>query len=244
MEVCVESVQSAINAENGGASRIELCANLLEGGTTPSIGMLQVIKELVSIPVFVMIRPRGGDFCYSPPEIQVMLADIRALKAAGADGFVFGILTVDGEVDTVKCKVLLDAVRPHPATFHRAIDMCCDINQALTRVMDLGFERVLSSGGCAAAYEGREVLHTMVLQSQGSKTKVMPGAGITVDNLQEILALSGAGEFHGTARESMESCMKFTKPGLSMGSTTIQITSTKIVQQLLSIFNSIVNKRN
>uniref|UniRef100_A0A2C9JV60 Copper homeostasis protein cutC homolog n=1 Tax=Biomphalaria glabrata TaxID=6526 RepID=A0A2C9JV60_BIOGL len=119
MEVCVDSVQSAINAQAGGASRVELCSNLMEGGTTPSIGLLRVIKSQITIPVFVMIRSRGGDFCYNDLEMEVMKEDLLALKRAGADGFVFGVLTQDGEVNAAACQSLLDIARPCPVTFHR-----------------------------------------------------------------------------------------------------------------------------
>ncbi|CAL1545860.1 unnamed protein product, partial [Lymnaea stagnalis] len=162
MEVCADSVQSAVNAEKGGACRVELCVNLMEGGTTPSIGLLQVIKQCVSIPIFVMIRPRGGDFCYSCDELQVMKEDIKALKLAGADGFVFGILTIDGEVNIAECQALLEAVRPLPATFHRAIDMTRNIFTSLDKIINMGFERVLSSGACNTALEGVHTLNKMV----------------------------------------------------------------------------------
>nr|XP_054765778.1 copper homeostasis protein cutC homolog [Lytechinus pictus] len=120
MEICIDSVESAIAAENGGASRVELCSNLFEGGTTPSLGMLQVIKkECPDLPVFVLIRPRGGDFVYSMLEIEVMKQDIKLMKEHGADGFVLGVLTSDGNVDKDKCRELMDLCRPLPMTFHR-----------------------------------------------------------------------------------------------------------------------------
>ncbi|KAH9520118.1 hypothetical protein Btru_060035 [Bulinus truncatus] len=190
MEVCVETVQSAINAQAGGAIRIELCANLMEGGTTPSLGLLKVVKSRVSIPVFVMIRPRGGDFCYSDSEIQVMEEDMKVLKAAGADGFVFGILTLNGEVDTLACQNFLEIARPCPATFHRAIDMSCDIFQSLKEIINLGFDRVLTSGGHNSALEGSHNLQKMVLQVEGTSTKIVPGGGIKADNLERVLKIS------------------------------------------------------
>ncbi|XP_048584926.1 copper homeostasis protein cutC homolog isoform X2 [Nematostella vectensis] len=119
LEICVDSVQSAINAEKGGASRVELCANLMEGGTTPSLGMLKIIKKLVSVPVFVIIRPRGGDFVYSESEFWVMKEDLKCLKSEGADGIVLGILEANGEIDRERCQELIDISRPLPVTFHR-----------------------------------------------------------------------------------------------------------------------------
>ena len=141
-EVCIDSVQSAINAEIGGASRVELCANLLEGGTTPTPGMLARIKKTCALPVFVMIRPRGGDFLYSDDEFQIMKEDIRILKEYGADGIVFGILTSDGKVDVERCKEIVSLCRPLPITFHRAFDMIEDFNSGLNDVIELGVGKI------------------------------------------------------------------------------------------------------
>ncbi|EGW14610.1 Canalicular multispecific organic anion transporter 1 [Cricetulus griseus] len=163
MEVCVDSVESAMNAERGGAGRIELCAGLLEGGTTPSMGILQVVKQSVQIPVFVMIRPRGGDFLYSDREVEVMKADIRLAKHYGADGLVFGALTEDGHIDKDLCMSLVALCRPLPVTFHRvllilAFDMVQDPMAALETLLTLGFERVLTSGCDSSALEGLPLL--------------------------------------------------------------------------------------
>ncbi|XP_005093479.1 copper homeostasis protein cutC homolog isoform X2 [Aplysia californica] len=200
--------------------------------------MLAVIKKLVHIPVFVMIRPRAGDFLFSDDELAVMKQDIIHLKKAGADGFVFGILTENGEVDAPRCKELLDIIRPLPATFHRAIDMTQDIFKALDDIMTLGFDRVLSSGGCATAHKGVEVLREMISKA-GNKMVVMPGGGITENNLKDILSC-GAKEFHGSARCKLPSTMKFRKSDLSMGSDLgkeyeASVTSKEMVQSLVKI---------
>ncbi|KAK3780863.1 hypothetical protein RRG08_019814 [Elysia crispata] len=239
MEVCVESPESAQNAEKGGASRVELCANLLEGGTTPSVGMLRVIKNLVSIPVFVMIRPRGGDFCYTSVELQIMKEDIMSLKKAGADGFVFGILTSDGEVDENKSTELLEVCFPLSATFHRAIDMSRDVSGSLAKIIKLGFSRVLSSGGCQTALQGAEVLKAMVCQAQ-DKIIIMPGGGLTQENLAEVLHITKAREFHGSARKPVKSVMTFMNPEVSMGAETNceyirKVTSAELVSCFLKI---------
>ncbi|XP_078499669.1 copper homeostasis protein cutC homolog isoform X2 [Lissotriton helveticus] len=216
MEVCVDSVESAVNAERGGAGRIELCSNLLEGGTTPSFGVLQVIKQYVQIPVFVMIRPRGGDFLYSDREVEVMKVEIRLAKIHGADGLVFGALTEDGRVDAELCMELL-ASRPLPVTFHRAFDMVHDPMVALETLISLGFERVLTSGCDSSALEGLPVIKRLVEQAKG-RIIVMPGGGINERNLQRILEGSGVQEFHCSARSTRESGMKFRNPCVSMGS--------------------------
>ncbi|XP_067858110.1 copper homeostasis protein cutC homolog isoform X2 [Heptranchias perlo] len=174
MEVCVDSVESAVNAERGGASRIELCSSLMEGGTTPSIGLLQVIKRYVNIPVFAMIRPRGGDFFYSDSEIEVMKADIKLAKANGVDGTVFGALTEDGRVNAEVCMELIAESRPLPVTFHRAFDMVHDPTVALECLISLGFERVLTSGCDSTALEGLPTIRHLVEQAK-RRIIVVPG---------------------------------------------------------------------
>ncbi|MEE6486319.1 hypothetical protein FKM82_014573 [Ascaphus truei] len=206
MEVCVDSVESAVNAERGGAGRIELCANLLEGGTTPTIGVLQVVKQYVQIPVYVMIRPRGGDFLYSDREVEVMKADIRLAKIHGADGLVFGALTEDGRIDTELCMELL------------AFDMVYDPAVAMETLISLGFERVLTSGCDSSALEGLPLIKRLVEQAKG-RIIVMPGGGITERNLQRILEGAGVQEFHCSARSTRDSGMNYRNNSVSMGAT-------------------------
>ncbi|CAI5654082.1 unnamed protein product [Oreochromis niloticus] len=208
MEVCVDSVESAVNAERGGAGRLELCSSLLEGGLTPSLGLLHVVKQYVKIPIYVMIRPRGGDFLYSDLEVEVMRKDIELMKSQGADGLVLGALTEDGRVDAELCMELLAAARPLPVTFHRAV--------ALEALISLGFERVLTSGCDSSALEGLPLIKRLVDQAKG-RIIIMPGGGITERNLQRILEGSGAQEFHCSARSSRESAMKFRNTCVSMG---------------------------
>ncbi|NWH30059.1 CUTC protein, partial [Chloropsis hardwickii] len=245
MEVCVDSVESAVNAERGGkargpggrggraagpvltrlsagAGRIELCAGLVEGGTTPSMGLLQVVKQCVRVPVFVMIRPRGGDFLYSDREVEVMKADIRLAKLHGADGLVFGALTEDGRIDTELCTALLAVCRPLPVTFHRAFDMVHDPLVALETLISLGFERVLTSGCDSSALEGLSLIKRLAEQVMSSARCVTrslfpPGGGITERNLQRILEGSTASEFHCSARSARDSGMKFRNPNVAMG---------------------------
>ncbi|CAI5654083.1 copper homeostasis protein cutC homolog isoform X2 [Oreochromis aureus] len=207
MEVCVDSVESAVNAERGGAGRLELCSSLLEGGLTPSLGLLHVVKQYVKIPIYVMIRPRGGDFLYSDLEVEVMRKDIELMKSQGADGLVLGALTEDGRVDAELCMELLAAARPLPVTFHRV---------ALEALISLGFERVLTSGCDSSALEGLPLIKRLVDQAKG-RIIIMPGGGITERNLQRILEGSGAQEFHCSARSSRESAMKFRNTCVSMG---------------------------
>ncbi|XP_063963690.1 copper homeostasis protein cutC homolog [Lytechinus pictus] len=217
MEICIDSVESAIAAENGGASRVELCSNLFEGGTTPSIGMLQVIKkECPDLPVFVLIRPRGGDFVYSMLEIEVMKQDIKLMKEHGADGFVLGVLTSDGNVDKDKCRELMDLCRPLPMTFHRAFDMCVDAYGALEDIISLGFDRLLTSGQESTVLEGLPMIADLVTRARG-RIAIMPGGGITERNLQRILDGSGVKEFHCSARTSRQSQSTYRNTAVSMG---------------------------
>ncbi|XP_073408898.1 copper homeostasis protein cutC homolog isoform X1 [Dendrobates tinctorius] len=216
MEVCVDSVESAVNAERGGAGRIELCASLLEGGITPTIGLLQVVKQYVQIPVYVMIRPRGGDFLYSDREMEVMKADIRLAKLHGADGLVFGALTEDGRIDAELCMDLLAISRPLPVTFHRAFDMVYDPLLAMETLISLGFERVLTSGCDSSALEGLPLIKRLVEQAKG-RIIVMPGGGITERNLHRILEGAGVEEFHCSARSTKESLMKYRNNSVTMG---------------------------
>ena len=216
MEVCVDSIESAVNAERGGACRVELCSNLVEGGTTPSLGMLRVMKKTVKMPIFVMIRPRGGDFLYSEDEFHVMKEDLQIMKQNGANGIVFGILTPNGEIDVKRSKALIDLARPLPVTFHRAFDMSRDPESSLQALIGLGVERVLTSGCSTSALEGLPLLNKLVEKGRG-KIVVVPGGGVTEGNVGRILEGCGAAEFHCSARVSRGSAMEFRNTAVSMG---------------------------
>src|SRR2546425_4990959 len=172
VEACVDSVESALAAARGGAHRIELCANLVEGGTTPSAGTLAVCRARLEIPIFVLIRPRGGDFLYSAAELAVMLEDVRRAKETGAHGIVTGVLRADGEIDQDRTGELIAAARPLRVTFHRAFDVCRDAGRALETLIALGVERVLTSGQAATAPEGAEAIAGLVRRAAGQ-----PGDG-------------------------------------------------------------------
>ena len=206
--MCVDSIESAVNAENGGACRIELCSNLGEGGTTPSLGLLRVVKKILKVPIFVMIRPRGGDFFYSNKEFTVMEEDLKVVKENGADGIVFGLLTKEGDIDIPRTKILLNLARPLPVTFHRAFDMVRDPEKSLDALIELGVERVLTSGLDTTALEGLPTIVKLVKKAQGSII-VVPGGGINERNLKRILSESGAREYHCSARSSFASCVVY-----------------------------------
>lgn len=216
LEVCVDSFESSLAAEQGGAGRLELCAGLLEGGTTPSAGMIETVRQGVRIPLHVMIRPRGADFCYTAAELAVMRRDILLAKQLGADGVVFGLLNTDGTVDVEHTAELIALARPLKVTFHRAFDMTPDAHAALETLIALGVERVLTSGQEQTALEGLDLIAALVSQAAG-RSVVMPGGGIHARNAGRIVARSGARELHVTARTTVDSPMVYRNPRVFMG---------------------------
>ncbi len=200
----------------GGADRLEVCQNLFEGGTTPSAGLLATLARGVSLPFNVMIRPRGGDFCYSECEFEVMRQDVRIAQDLGASGLVFGILRPDGTVDTGRTAELMALARPLTVTFHRAIDMTRDLSEALEDLIRLGVDRVLTSGGEATVLEGVDAIAALVRQA-GDRIVVMPGGGIRERNVEKILALTGAREIHVSGSRSVESRMDHRNSRVPMG---------------------------
>ena len=216
-EICANSVASCIAAQEGGADRVELCAGIPEGGTTPSLGMIRNARECISIALNVIIRPRGGDFLYSDSELREMVYDIQAAKELGADGLVFGCLRPDGSVDMEAMSVLMEAAGDTPVTFHRAFDHTSDPFKALEDIIALGCTRILTSGCRPTALEGAELLAGLV-EKAGDRIIIMPGCGVREGNIAEIARLSGAREFHFSARESVQSGMFFRNPDVAMGS--------------------------
>ena len=216
LEVCVDSVESALAANAAGAARIELCQALGEGGLSPSAGLLEAVCDRVRLDVAVMIRPRAGDFCYSDAEFEVMQKDLRLARQMGADAMVFGLLNADGRVDQDRTRRLVELSRPLPVTFHRAFDMTRDPFEALEALVQLGISRVLTSGQERSAMEGLDLI-TDLVQRAGNRITVVPGGGITERNVQKILRQSGASEFHVSASATRESPMTFRNPRIAMG---------------------------
>ena len=194
-EACVDSVAGSVAAERGGARRLELCANLGEGGTTPSAGMIAAVKAAVKIPVFVIVRPRGGDFVHTQDELGVMRLDIEAARMLGADGVVIGALTPDGRVDEEQTRVLMDAAGALPVTFHKAFDHTRDRAEALETLMRLRVERVLTSGGAVTALEGAEEIAALVRRAAG-QIVVMAGGKVREDSVQELVHRARVTEVH------------------------------------------------
>ncbi len=195
IEISVDSLAKALAAERGGAHRIELCSELSHGGLTPDPELLHSVRELVRLPIFAMIRPRGGDFVYSDSEYAEMQREMETARRLGADGLVLGILQRDGQVDVQRTRQLVELARPLPVTFHRAIDVAAEIYKALADIMQTGAARVLTSGGAPRAPEGAACLATLVKAASG-RIVIMPGCGITSSNASQIAKSTGAREFH------------------------------------------------
>ena len=218
IEICVDSPAGAFAAQRGGADRVELCDNLLEGGTTPSAGSVKVARRGLKIGLQVIIRPRGGDFLYDEHEMEVIREDIRIAKELGADGVVIGCLTADGQIDKTRTKELVSLARPLNVTFHRAFDMCENPHQGLEDLISLGLDRVLTSGQEASCLEGLELIAALQKQAAG-RIIVMPGGGITLGNIQRIIAVTAVSEIHLSARSTNESGMNYRNSRVFMGGT-------------------------
>jgi copper homeostasis protein len=216
IEVCVDSVESAIAAERGGASRVELCDNLLEGGTTPSAGVIAVARENLTIDLHSIIRPRGGDFCYTDTEFEVMKRDIAIAKQLSADGVVLGILNREGKVDRERTSALIELARPLRVTFHRAFDMTRDPYEALEAIIELGVERILTSGQEASVLEGLDLL-TELIRRANQRIIIMPCGGVNERNIRKVIAASGASEIHVTGFSKVESEMRYRNERVFMG---------------------------
>jgi copper homeostasis protein len=195
VEACVDSVQGAIAAERAGARRLELCANLVEGGTTPSGGMMRAVHRCVGIPVFAIVRPRGGDFLYDAADIEVMLRDIEFAKSCDVHGIVSGALNPNGTIDEDGTSALIEAAHPLPFTFHRAVDVTRDLDESLDALQALGVQRVLTSGGAATAMGGVERIARLVRRG-GERIVVMAGGGVRRDNVAAIVAATHVKEVH------------------------------------------------
>ena len=215
LEICVASIESALNAQKAGAQRVELCDNLWEGGTTPSAGLITRLKQLLDIDVYVLIRPRGGDFMYTDDEFAVMKEDIKFAKANGVNGIVSGILHADGSVDKERTKELVELTAPLPFTFHRAFDCVNDPIAAMNDIIECGAHRVLTSGLAQSAVEGTGMLQH--IQSQfGDKIIVMPGGGISSKNIGNLAKETGCLEWHMTGKIWQDGRMAFKNPNLRL----------------------------
>lgn len=245
-EVCANSVESCLTAQAGGANRVELCAGIPEGGTTPSYGDIAVARELLKeTHLHVIIRPRGGDFLYSPIEQRIILKDIDLARKLGADGVVFGCLTAEGDVDLPLMRQLMEAAEGMSVTFHRAFDVCRNPQQALEDIIGLGCHRILTSGQQPTAEQGIPLLKNLQQQADG-RIILLAGCGVNETNIARIAQETGIHEFHFSAREQIESGMLYRNPQVSMGGTVCieeysrPLTTSKRVSQTIA---ALINNR-
>ncbi|QMW02539.1 copper homeostasis protein CutC [Spirosoma foliorum] len=216
-EVCAFSLDSCLTAQQAGAGRIELCGGFAEGGTTPSAGLIQQVRQHITIPFYVMIRPRGGDFLYSETELAVMKTDIQLAKTLGADGVVLGILEADGRVNEAQTRELVELAKPLPVTFHRAFDMTRDPIEALEAVIRTGAVRILTSGQHQNVDLGLSVLQKLAEKAAG-RIEIMAGAGVNAKNAQQLIE-AGVHALHLSGGQKEDSGMIFRQPAVSMAST-------------------------
>lgn len=218
VEICVDSVESAVAAQAGGADRVELCDNLMEGGTTPSFGSIEIARKLLDIKLHVIIRPRGGDFLYSDTEFEIMKRDIEAAKGLGVDGVVIGLLDRDGEIDVTRTAELVELSRPMTVTFHRAFDVCAKPFAAIDQLADIGVDRILTSGQEATAFEGLDMLADCVRHAAG-RVEIMACGNLNERNIAKVIAATGVSEVHFTAFGEVASEMRHRNESLFMGGT-------------------------
>lgn len=219
LEVCVDSVESALNAEAGGADRIELCGDLIVGGITPSLALYERIREKIDIPIHVLLRPRFGNFLYSEEELEILVRQSKTFAKAGADNLVIGCLTPDGHLDLEALKRIIDAADGTPVNLHRAFDMCRDLDEALEDAKKLGVVSILTSGGYASALEGIEVLEK--LKKNAGNIDIMAGAGMNAKNIKYMLENSSLTAFHMSGKKTLQSKMEYRNPRVNMGLPTL-----------------------
>lgn len=215
LEVCIGSLQSAIAAKQGGATRVELCSALEIGGITPSAGLMKAVRQVAGLKMHVLIRPRGGDFLYDRAEVDSMIHDILLAKQYGADGIVIGALKADGSIDMETCRQLVTAAQGMQITFHRAFDMCNDPLRAIQEIRDLGCQRLLTSGQAPSALLGLPLLQQLIAMQ--TDVTIMPGCGVKSNNVAEIIRQSQAMEVHASARRSYPSPMQYRSESVKMG---------------------------
>ncbi|MDM1046870.1 copper homeostasis protein CutC [Sphingobacterium hotanense] len=238
LEICANSLSSAKEAQLGGASRVELCQNLENGGTTPSYGQIKLVREALEIGVHVLIRPRAGDFLYSDDEFAEIKEDILYCKEAGCDGVVIGILTKDGGVDKVRMQELVDLAKPMCVVFHRAFDRCAEPLKSLEDIIELGCDRILTSGLKNSAWEGRELIKALVDKADG-RIEIMPGAGVDESNVKAIIEFTGVRSVHSSAKVLEASKMVYNQTNVKGMDEDVISSSSERVAQIIEQIKSL-----
>ena len=214
IEIATSDFNTTQSAVQGGADRIELCANLAEGGTTPSAGMIRQCREAFELPLYPIIRPRGGDFLYSEDEFRIMLHDVKLCKELGCEGVVIGLLEKDGSIDLPRTARLIEAAYPLGVTFHRAFDRCADPFNAMEQLIEAGCERILTSGQQPAASDGIKLIAELN-KAADHRIIIMPGSGVRVDNVRQLADQTGCTELHASLRSKTKSQMQFIHPAFA-----------------------------
>lgn len=234
LEVIAFNIQSCLIAERAGAHRIELCDNPGEGGTTPSYGLIKAARAATTIDLFPIIRPRGGDFFYSDDEFAIMREDVLLCKQMGCDGVVIGLLNDDGSVDKLRTKELVTLAYPMSVTFHRAFDRTLDAFQALEDIIECGCERILTSGQQPTATEGATLIKALIEKADG-RIVLMPGSGVRASNIKTLKKMTGAVEFHSSARTIISSKMRFKSPTMKEELTTVALDETEVISLIQAL---------
>ncbi|WP_026770159.1 copper homeostasis protein CutC [Asinibacterium sp. OR53] len=234
LEIAVFNIQSALLAATAGAHRLELCENPYDGGTTPSYGTLKTVREKISIPVFPIIRPRGGDFLYNDAEYEVICKDVQLCKELGFDGVVIGLLHADGSIDKEWTKKLVDLAYPMEVTFHRAFDRAAHPLQALEDIIACGCNRILTSGQVPNAWDGRELIKQLV-EKADDRIIIMPGSGVRSSNIKALADFTGAKELHSSARELTPSGMQFQTTSMQENLQNTIVDTTEIKKMLAAL---------
>lgn len=216
LEICADSVQSVIEAQKGGATRIELCSNLIIGGTTPSKSLLEQVRNYSDLPVRILLRPRFGDFCYDRYELDAMKEDVLMFRELCADGIVMGVLRPDGSLNTEEMQTLIEAAGPLDTTLHRAFDVCRDPFETLEAAILLGMNTILTSGQKASAWEGRELL-TRLHEAANGRIEILAGAGISAEAIAKLLPETHITSYHMSGKIVTDSRMEFRRDGVPMG---------------------------
>lgn len=216
LEACVDSVESAIAAQEGGAQRVELCGNLIIGGTTPEKSLFRAVRKYTDLEIRILLRPRFGDFCYDQYEFEMMKEDVRMYRELGADGIVTGILLPDGSLDCERMEKLIREADGIDVALHRAFDVCCDPYKTLEEAIDLGIRTILTSGQKNSAWEGRELLRDLVNRSAG-RIEILVGAGVSPETIKNLVPFTGASAYHMSGKVTIDSKMEFRRAGVSMG---------------------------
>jgi copper homeostasis protein len=234
LEICCFNLESAVNAADRGADRVELCADPSGGGTTPGLGLIRAVRRKVSIELYPIIRIRGGDFLFSEEEFEVMLHDVESCKSAGCDGVVIGMLTPDGRVDKLHSAILVEKAYPLGVTFHRAFDWTRNPFESMEDIIDVGCERILTSGQQSTAVMGESLIRDLVEQS-ADRIIIMPGSGVRASNIAGLRKETGAFEFHSSARVHKKSGMDFIHPTMSENQDSVLADRQEIEQMIIQL---------